>query len=414
MRMRYGIAGLLYLMLLGSAHGEEKYLLQPGDSLEVWVAQEDDLRRNVVVEPDGWVSFPLAGHLKAEGLTVTQVEAALSEKLRPFFKENPNLTIMLRPDPLHQPNVFMAGEVTTPGSFPYRKGMTVLHGVSVAGGLHRSEMLAADQDRSIVVKRSIEAAQSKLEQLAARYARFQAELNGGATVEVNDKNNRFIAQEQTLLDAYRQSLTAQTAARHEAEAMGARNLDSIKEQMAILGRRIVFATQRRDATAALVEKGALQAGQQFDRENELAELQSGRSQLDSEMTTVQRAMNTEIAVIDTALRTQREKLLSDIVDLERDQQATRESLADAQKVMQVYENGMTAARQSNQRTTVFTIIRTVDGEPQEIEANEMTPLEPGDLVRVMYQTMDTGAELSLHTEAQPASNIASSDASAVR
>ncbi len=389
MRMKYACAGLLYLALLGTAQGQEKYLLQPGDTLEVWVAQEEDLRRNVVVEPDGWVSFPLAGHLKAAGLTVTEVEAAFNDKLRPFFKENPNLTIMLRPDPLHQPSIFLGGEVTTPGSYPFRKGMTVLHGVSVAGGLRRSQLLPADEDRTIVVRRTIAETETRLKQMTARHARLQAELEDKTAVEIpgDDPESKAIAeQEQTLLDAYRQGIQAQVKARSDTETLGARNIAAITEQSETLDRRIEVAKQRRDSVVALIEKGALQATQRFDRENEIADLETAKGRLVADFTTAQRAVQQELTQIDTALRQQRERALSETVDVERQLEETKNTLTDARKVLDVYERSASETSSANVRTVRYRIVRAVDGTPQEFDADEMTPLQPGDLVRVLYGT----------------------------
>lgn len=405
MRFAPIIACLLFLLSLNNAYAQEKYLLQPGDSLEIWVAQEEDLRRTVVVEPDGWVSFPLAGHMQAAGSTVSEIEAALSEKLRPFFKENPNLSIMLRPDPLHQPSIFVAGEVTTPGSFPYRQGMTVLHAVSVAGGLYRKEVLAADQDRSIIVRRTVEASQGKLKQLAARHARLQAELSGANTIDVaeEDRDPGVIGQEQDLLDAHQRGASAQDVARREAVTLGKQNADEISRQIEIIDRRLELAKQRSEATNALVEKGALQAGQKYDRDADVATLEGMRSQLQTQMLAAQRTLQTDLALIDNAQQARKEKLLMDIVDVEREQQATRESLADAMNVMAVYESSA-AARKPGERVISYRIVRSANGEPAEFEATEMTPVRAGDLVRVIFSnTADVqtpGPELSLQTGAE--------------
>ncbi|MDM9624868.1 polysaccharide biosynthesis/export family protein [Rhizobium sp. S152] len=403
MRFASVIACLLFVFSMDRAYGQEKYLLQPGDSLEIWVAQEEDLRRTVVVEPDGWVSFPLAGHMQAAGSTVTEIEAAFSEKLRPFFKEKPNLTIMLRPDPLHRPSVFVAGEVTTPGSFPYRQGMTVLHAISVAGGIYRKEVLAADQDRSIIVRRTVEASQARLKQLAARHARLQAQLDGSSTIDIaaEDRDDDVVTQEQSMLDAYQSGIGAQDTARVEAVNLGKQNAGEIKRQMEIVDRRLELAKQRSEATTALVEKGALQAGQKFDRDGEVATLEGARSQLQTQLLAAQRTLQADLALIDNAAQSRKEKLLADIVDVERDQKATRESLADAEDVLKVYESSSAAGKRVSQKKISYRIVRSANGEPREFEASEMTPIRPGDLVRVVVDAPPLaveGAELTLQSD----------------
>ena len=43
------------------------YRVKPGDVLEILVYQDEKLNRQVVVAPDGRISFPLAGHIQAGG-----------------------------------------------------------------------------------------------------------------------------------------------------------------------------------------------------------------------------------------------------------------------------------------------------------------------------------------------------------
>ncbi len=50
------------------------YLLSPGDVVMVSVWQEDSLRQEATVLPDGSITFPLAGRIDVAGLDVTAVE----------------------------------------------------------------------------------------------------------------------------------------------------------------------------------------------------------------------------------------------------------------------------------------------------------------------------------------------------
>ena len=61
------------------------YRVKPGDILEILVWQEEGLQRQVTVAPDGLISFPLAGHMRAGGLTTREVERVVTQKLRSFI-----------------------------------------------------------------------------------------------------------------------------------------------------------------------------------------------------------------------------------------------------------------------------------------------------------------------------------------
>jgi polysaccharide biosynthesis/export protein len=75
---------------------DEEYFIDIGDTLDISVWQVPDLSRSeVIVRPDGRISFPLIGDIKAEGLTLTNLGAIITEKLKIYVK-NPQVSIMIR------------------------------------------------------------------------------------------------------------------------------------------------------------------------------------------------------------------------------------------------------------------------------------------------------------------------------
>jgi polysaccharide export outer membrane protein len=131
------------------------YRLQPGDKLSVSVWQDDKLNREVVVGPHGGISLPLAGHIRAGGLTTQQIEAAIRRRLQSNYKEKLDVTVMLiaRPSPDQRErgptlHLFVTGEVNSPGTFTVTLPTTVLQALTLAGGL---DVYAAK--RRIVIQR---------------------------------------------------------------------------------------------------------------------------------------------------------------------------------------------------------------------------------------------------------------------
>ncbi len=82
---------LCLLLLSTKIFANDKYLLQPGDILEISVWKEPDLQSEVLVQPDGRISFPLVGSVMAKGRTVQAVNSAIAARL-----ENIYLTQWLR------------------------------------------------------------------------------------------------------------------------------------------------------------------------------------------------------------------------------------------------------------------------------------------------------------------------------
>ncbi len=104
--------------------------LQPGDKIKVMVYGESQLSGDYQLDQSGQISLPLAGTVRAEGLTQTELEQALSKKFRSEYLKNPKVTVTIA---TLQPYYIM-GEVEKPGEFQYRSGLNVLTALAIAGG----------------------------------------------------------------------------------------------------------------------------------------------------------------------------------------------------------------------------------------------------------------------------------------
>jgi len=104
--------------------------LQPGEKIKVTVFGEDRLSGEYEIDPGGYVSLPLAGTVKAAGLSKQQLEAALTAKFRGEYLRDPKVTVEVssfRP-------FYILGEVSKPGEYPYKGGLNVVSAIALAGG----------------------------------------------------------------------------------------------------------------------------------------------------------------------------------------------------------------------------------------------------------------------------------------
>jgi len=128
------------------------YLLNPGDVLEVSVWKEEGMTREVLVLPDGTISFPLAGHLKASGLTAAAVQEALTDRLQQYIPE-PVVTVTVQN--VTGNKIYVIGQVNNPGEFPAGHKIDVMQALSLAGGLtafgdeNDIKVLRRDGDRQV-------------------------------------------------------------------------------------------------------------------------------------------------------------------------------------------------------------------------------------------------------------------------
>jgi polysaccharide biosynthesis/export protein len=107
------------------------YLVQPGDSLVVTVWKEQELQGEVLVRPDGGLSFPLAGDIEAAGHTVEEIRKVLQTRLTKYIPD-PVVTVAVKA--ASGSRIFVVGKVNRPGDFPLNRPIDVMQALSLAGG----------------------------------------------------------------------------------------------------------------------------------------------------------------------------------------------------------------------------------------------------------------------------------------
>jgi polysaccharide export outer membrane protein len=139
MRTQPLIAGCLLLAfsfgVLGHAdtqlHPRPRYILRPGDTLQLQYRLTPDLNQTVSVQPDGYVDLNVAGEVQVAGLTVTQAHDLIIQKESEHLN-HPELNLIL--EEFTRPYVVVAGEVGKPGQIEIRDNMTALTAILMAGG----------------------------------------------------------------------------------------------------------------------------------------------------------------------------------------------------------------------------------------------------------------------------------------
>lgn len=117
--------------LAGAAAAQStEYTLSSGDRLRVTVFGEPQLSSEFEIDGTGSFSMPLIGTVVSEGLTVRELEARMAAMLSDGFLRDPRVSVEV----LNYRPFYIIGEVNSPGSYPYRAGMTLLNAVAVAGG----------------------------------------------------------------------------------------------------------------------------------------------------------------------------------------------------------------------------------------------------------------------------------------
>ncbi len=126
---------------------ERPYQLNPGDVLQISVWKEEGLEREVLVLPDGTISFPLAGHLLAAGRSAKEVQADLAKQMEKYI---PDLVITVSVKSVSGYKVYVIGQVNRPGEFLPGRRIDVMQALSGAGGLTPF----ANDDEIVILRRN--------------------------------------------------------------------------------------------------------------------------------------------------------------------------------------------------------------------------------------------------------------------
>lgn len=137
-RLLIAVVCFLNFVLIGSRvalAGEEpsKYILGPGDVLEISIWKDTALTKQVVVLPDGTISFPLVGQIAASGKDVVQLRKEIEEKIKDYVP-SPVLSVIV--NQVNSMLIYVIGKVNSPGRFTLNTNVTVLQALAMAGGLN--------------------------------------------------------------------------------------------------------------------------------------------------------------------------------------------------------------------------------------------------------------------------------------
>lgn len=195
--------------------GEREYYIDVGDVLDISVWQVPDLSRGeVIVRPDGKVSFPLIGDIKAEGTTLTQLDNMITEKLKEFVR-TPEVSIMIRSFGEDTNKVIILGEILSPGIYKFNEPPTITEAVAAAGGYTKYAVL-----NSIMVIRGGIRAKSAVERVNLAQILKTGKLTENIFLKPNDivyAPRSFIGNVNTFLDVFQPAMSVymqQLNARH--------------------------------------------------------------------------------------------------------------------------------------------------------------------------------------------------------
>lgn len=114
-----------------AAKDVSNYIVGPEDVLEISVWKNPDLSKVVTVRPDGMISLPIVGDLKAAGLTPTEIRDAIVEEIKAYQSA---VVVSVIVQEVNSYRVFVVGEVNSPGTYSLKTRTSVVQAIALAGG----------------------------------------------------------------------------------------------------------------------------------------------------------------------------------------------------------------------------------------------------------------------------------------
>jgi len=143
-------------------HAGGDYTVGGYDILSIIVYEEADLSREAVrVSADGFISFPLVGRIKVEGLTTSEIEQLISNTLaEEQYLLDAHVSVMVTA--YNSKHFLVLGAAKNPGSYSLKARERVLDAISRSGGIDmehagkkgmiiRTENSESSHERKIVI-----------------------------------------------------------------------------------------------------------------------------------------------------------------------------------------------------------------------------------------------------------------------
>lgn len=136
---------LLFTLANTATATDNEFTIQSGDILQITVWKEEGLDREILILPDGTLTFPLIGQVSAEGLTIKSLKTIIKTKIDKYIPDAA-VTVMVKAPLGHTVNLI--GQVARPGEIIMQGDLSALQALSQAGGLTQY----ADSDDIVILR----------------------------------------------------------------------------------------------------------------------------------------------------------------------------------------------------------------------------------------------------------------------
>jgi len=401
MAMALRLYGALVAFVIGTlpaAHAAaEEYRLGSQDKLNIrvveWQTVEGAFREwsavsgVYVISASGKLSVPFVGEIEAAGKTTAEISETVETTLQQKFglADRPEAAVELAE---YRP-FYMAGDVNSPGQYPYVPDMTVLKAVSIAGGMRRDSSGGRAERDLISAQGNADALADERIRLLVKRARIEAELQGQAEIQVPDeiasdpKLPSILADEKAIMDARQKQLTLQLQALDDLKELLQQEISSLEKKVTTQTRQVELARKELEGVGSLADKGLVVNTRVLTSERNIADMESKLLDFETAILTarqdISKAEQDAINLKNTAvseLAVERQEIEAKLEENRITMQTQRGLMAEA------LAQAPAAASRSGLPEPKITIVRVVNGKATMLLADESSTVWPGDVIKV--------------------------------
>ena len=345
-----------------------------------------------VINDSGSISVPLVGEIAAAGLTTKDLAATVADALqmRAGLQNRPFVSIEV----LQYGPIYLAGDVATPGQYPFTPGLTTMKAVSLAGGLYREP----ENIRMRLQRERIEAvgklndAELEYNGLLMRQARLKAEMEGKDSFDVpglliNVPGIDEIRSEELRLMKFRKiEFESRKASARDLGNLHAREIETLENKIREQQRQLGLLEEELGKVNELVRKGLSVSARRFELDRDASDAESKLLDLEFQLMRSRQSLEENkrdssglVNARNSSIQNELNTIVREIAKADLQVRISQLMVDDARR------EGQTALdeRPDDIRLITFRIVRkNADGVSEKITALSDTPIEPRDLIEV--------------------------------
>ena len=366
----------------------------------------DALGGEYTVSDEGAVFLPFLGSLPVVNRDSASVTSEIARRLQEKIGlvQPPAVTIEI----LEYPPIYVVGDVTTPGEYKFRPGLTVLQSLAMSGGPFRDK--SQPQTQSIRLAGELREIDHSILRSAAKLSRLEAEMDGAKEITFDQPSGidqQYVMgienEERVIFQARANALDRQSKALTELRDLLNTEISTLAEKLTGADDNIKSVEEQLGSVKSLVEKGLALSSRQLDLERLLTTYRSDKLDLVTAVMRGRQAISETTRNLEGLSDTRRSEVAAEaqseranLDQLKMKREMTQKLLVDD------VASGAGARNRGEELALTFTVSRRNEGQIQQFEASETTALVPGDVVRVVqHHISDTSSEATFDFSSDP-------------